>query len=180
MWLMVEELEGRIVAGSPTGFPESSGKTSHNVFHSRSILAKSVCTLAWNEEVVKVIEALGDQCVVGRNVGGSKGLNMVCKLAAFNGVGSSLDATVKLEYEDENVLVSGSAEPVGGTLGWRKGKWMKPRSTTFSDMLKLCVSEMSELTERQLFTQTGNKMEGDEVSCEISKLCAGQATKSCG
>ena len=57
---------------------------------------------------------------------------------------------------------------------------MKPRSKIFSDMLKLCASETSELTERQLPTQTGNKMVGDEVSCEISKLCAGQATKNCG
>ena len=31
-----------------------------------------VCTLAWKGEVVKVIEALVDQCV-GRSVGGSKG-----------------------------------------------------------------------------------------------------------
>ena len=52
-----------------------------------------------------------------------------------------------LGYEGKNVLVSGSAEPVGGTLGWRKGKWMKPRSKIFSDMLKLCASETSELTE---------------------------------
>ena len=78
------------------------------------------------------------------------------------------------------MLVSGSAEPVAGKLGWRKGKWKKPRSTTFSDMLKLCVSETSELAERQLSTQTGNKMVGDEVSCEIGKLCTVQATKNCG
>ena len=57
---------------------------------------------------------------------------------------------------------------------------MKPRSKIFSDMLKLCASETSELTERQLSTQTGNKMVDDEVSCEISKLCAGQVTKNCG
>ena len=56
---------------------------------------------------------------------------------------------------------------------------MKPRSKTFSDMLKLCVSEMSDLTERQLSTQTGNKMVCDKVSCEIGQLCAGQATKNC-
>ena len=47
-------------------------------------------------------------------------------------------------------------------------------------MLKLCASETSELTERQLSTQTGNKMVDDEVSCEISKLCAGRVTKNCG
>ena len=86
---MVEELDGRIAAGSPIGYLESSGKTSHTISHSRSILAKSVCTLVWKEEVVKVIEALGDQCV-GRSVGGSKWLNMVCKLTAFNGVGSKV------------------------------------------------------------------------------------------
>ena len=76
MWLMVEELDRRIVAGSPVGFPESSGKTSHTVSHSRSILAISFCRLAWKEEVVKVIEALIDQCV-GRSLGRSKGLNEV-------------------------------------------------------------------------------------------------------
>ena len=112
MWLMVEELDGRVVAGSPIGFPESSGKTSHTVSHSRPISAKSVCTLAWKKEVVKVIEALGDQCV-GRSVGGSKGLNMVCKLAAFIGVSSKVLMSLLLGYEGKNVLVSGSAEPVG-------------------------------------------------------------------
>ena len=35
--LMVEELGGGIVAGSPMGFSESSGKTSHIVSHSRSM-----------------------------------------------------------------------------------------------------------------------------------------------
>ena len=63
MWLMVEELDGMIVAGSPTGFPESSQKTSHTVTHSRSIWVMSFCRLAWKEEVVKVIETLIDQCV---------------------------------------------------------------------------------------------------------------------
>ena len=65
-------------------FPESSGKTSHTVSHSSSILVKSVCRLAWKQEVVNVIEALIDQCV-GRSVGGrkAKGLNMVYKLAAL-------------------------------------------------------------------------------------------------
>ena len=179
MWLMVEELDGRIVVGSPIGFLESSGKTSHTVSNSCSISAKSVCTLAWEEEVVKMIEALGDQCV-GRSVGGSKVLNMVCKLAAFIGVSSKVLMSLLLGCEGKDVLVSGCAEPVGGTLSWRKGKWMKSRSKLFSDMLKLCASETSEPTERQLCTQTGNKMVDDEVSCEISKLCAGQVTKSCG
>ena len=71
---MVEELDGRIVAGSPMGFPESSGKTSHTISHSRSILPMSFCRSAWKEEVVKVIEALTDQCVE-RSVRGSKELN---------------------------------------------------------------------------------------------------------
>ena len=44
------------------------------VSHSRSISAMPFCRLAWKDEVVKVIEALIDQCV-GRSVGGSKGLN---------------------------------------------------------------------------------------------------------
>ena len=35
--LMVEELDGGIIAGSPMGFSESSEKTSHTVSHSRSI-----------------------------------------------------------------------------------------------------------------------------------------------
>ena len=74
MWLMVEELDGGIVACSPKGFPESSGKTSQTVSHSCSIPAMSFCRLAWKEEVVKVIEALIDQRV-GRNVGGSERLN---------------------------------------------------------------------------------------------------------
>ena len=34
----------------------------------------------------------------------------------------------------KNFLVNGSAEPVGGTLSWRRGKWMKPRNKTVSDM----------------------------------------------
>ena len=63
---------------------------------------KSVCTLAWKEEVVKVIETLGDQSV-GRSVGGSKGLNMVCKLAAFTGVGSKVLMPMLLGYEGKNV-----------------------------------------------------------------------------
>ena len=115
----MEELDGRIVAGSPIGFPESSEKTSHTISYSRSISAKSVCTLALKEEVVKVIEALGDQCV-GRSVGGSKGLNMVCKLAAFIGVSSKVLMPLLLGYEGKNVLVSGSAEPVGGHTGLEK------------------------------------------------------------
>ena len=74
MWLIVDELHERIVAGSPMRFLESSGKTSHTVSHSRSISAMSFSRLAWKEEVVKMIEALIDQCV-GRSVGGSKSLN---------------------------------------------------------------------------------------------------------
>ena len=37
MWLIVEELDGRINTGFPMGFQESSGKTSNTVSHSRSI-----------------------------------------------------------------------------------------------------------------------------------------------
>ena len=37
MWPIDEELYGKIVTGSPMGFLESSGKTSHTVSHSRSI-----------------------------------------------------------------------------------------------------------------------------------------------
>ena len=59
-----------------------------------------------------MIEAVGDQCV-GRSVGGSKGLNMVCKLAAFIGVRSKVLIPLLLGYEGKNVLMSGSAEPVG-------------------------------------------------------------------
>ena len=50
--LMVEELGGGIVAGSPMGFSESSGKTSHIVSHSHSILLISFCRLACKEEEV--------------------------------------------------------------------------------------------------------------------------------
>ena len=50
--LMVEELCGGIVAGSPMGISESFGKTSHNVSHSRSISAIFFCRLACKEEVV--------------------------------------------------------------------------------------------------------------------------------
>ena len=70
MWL-VEKLDGGIVVGSLMGFLESSGKTSHTVFHSRSISAMSFCRL---KEMVKVIEALSDQRV-GRSVAGSKNVN---------------------------------------------------------------------------------------------------------
>ena len=52
VWLMVEELDGRIVAGSLMVFPESCRKTSHTVSHSCSTSAKSVCRLAWKEEVI--------------------------------------------------------------------------------------------------------------------------------
>ena len=58
-------------------------KSSHTVSHSRSISAMSFCRLAWKEEVVKVIEALIDQCV-GRSVGGSKGLNGI-RTGSLNG-----------------------------------------------------------------------------------------------
>ena len=50
--VMVEELDGRIAAGSPIGFLESSGKTSHIVSHSRSISTMSFCRLVCKEEVV--------------------------------------------------------------------------------------------------------------------------------
>ena len=50
--VMVEELSGRIVAGSPIGFLESSGKTFHITSHSRSISAMSFCRLVCKEEVV--------------------------------------------------------------------------------------------------------------------------------
>ena len=50
--LMVEELGGGIVAGSPMGFLKSSRKTSHIVSDSRSISAISCCRLACKEEVV--------------------------------------------------------------------------------------------------------------------------------
>ena len=56
VWLMVElmvdELGGGIVAGSPMGFSESSEKTSHIVSHSRSMSLISFCKLACKEEVV--------------------------------------------------------------------------------------------------------------------------------
>ena len=56
VWLMVdlivEELGGGIAAGSPMGFLESSGKTSHIVSHSRSISAISFRRLACKEDVV--------------------------------------------------------------------------------------------------------------------------------
>ena len=124
-----------------------------------------------------MIEALGDQCL-GRSAGGSERLNTICKLAAFIGVSSKVLMPLLLGYEGKNASVSGYAEPVLGTLGWRKGQWLKPRSKIF--MSKLCVCETIELTEGQLSTQTGNKIVGDKVSCEMSKLCTGQATKNCG
>ena len=56
VWLMVElmvdELGGGIVAGSPMGFSESSGKTSHIVSHSCSMSLISFRKLACKEEVV--------------------------------------------------------------------------------------------------------------------------------
>ena len=74
LWLMVEELGGGIVAGSPMGFSESSGKISHIVSHSPLVSVMSLCRLDCKEVVVKVIEALIEQRV-GRSLGGSKGLN---------------------------------------------------------------------------------------------------------
>ena len=56
VWLMVElvveELGGGIVAGSPMGFSESSGKTSHIVSHSRLISLISFRKLACKDEEV--------------------------------------------------------------------------------------------------------------------------------
>ena len=88
MWLMVEELDGRIVAGSPMRFSESSGKASHTISHSCSILVISFCRLALKKEVVKVIEALIDQRV-RRSVGGSKGLNGLWT-GSFSGISSKV------------------------------------------------------------------------------------------
>ena len=61
MWL-VEKLDGGIVAGF-SEFSDSSGKTSHTVSHSSSISEMSFCRLTWKEEVIKMVEALTDQCV---------------------------------------------------------------------------------------------------------------------
>ena len=56
VWLMVElmvaELGGGIVAGSPMGFLESPGKTPHIVSYSRSMSLIPFRTLAFKEEVV--------------------------------------------------------------------------------------------------------------------------------
>ena len=56
VWLMVElvveELGGGIVAGSPMGFSESSGKISHIVSHSRLISLISFRKLACKDEEV--------------------------------------------------------------------------------------------------------------------------------
>ena len=49
---MVEDLGGRIAAGSPMGFSETSGKTSHTISNSRSISTISFCRLACKEVVV--------------------------------------------------------------------------------------------------------------------------------
>ena len=48
MWLMLDELGRGVVAGSPMGFSERSGKFSHIVSHSRSISAMSLCRFACN------------------------------------------------------------------------------------------------------------------------------------
>ena len=74
VWVMVEKLGVGIVTCSPMGFLESSGKTAYTVSHLCSISARYFCRLALNEELVKVIEALIDQCV-GRSVEECKGLN---------------------------------------------------------------------------------------------------------
>ena len=62
VWLMVElmvdEVDGGIVVGSPMGFSESSGRTSHIVSHSCSMSLISFRKLACKEEVVSVIEML--------------------------------------------------------------------------------------------------------------------------
>ena len=58
--LMVEELCGGIVAGSPMRISESFGKTSHNVSHSRSISAISFCRLACKEDLLKYLAILSD------------------------------------------------------------------------------------------------------------------------
>ena len=52
VWLVVEELGGGIVAGSPMGFSESSGKISHIVSHSRLISLISFRKLACKDEEV--------------------------------------------------------------------------------------------------------------------------------
>ena len=49
VWLMVEKLGGGIVAGSPMGFSENSGKTSDIVSHSRSTSVMSFCRLTCKE-----------------------------------------------------------------------------------------------------------------------------------
>ena len=59
---------------TPMGFSESSGKISHIVSHSPLVLVMSLCRLDCKEVVVKVMEALIEQ-LVGRSLGGSKGLN---------------------------------------------------------------------------------------------------------
>ena len=40
------------------------------------------------------------------------------------------------------------------------------------------MSKVSELTKRQLYAQTKNKMVGGEAGNEIRKLCASQVTKN--
>ena len=50
--LMVDELGGGIVAGSPMGFSESSRKTAYIISHSRLISVMSFCKLACKEMVV--------------------------------------------------------------------------------------------------------------------------------
>ena len=68
---------------------ESSGRTSHVVFYSRSISVMCFCRLACKEEVDKVIEALIYQRV-GRSVGGRKDLSGLHGLEAISRVGSKV------------------------------------------------------------------------------------------
>ena len=41
----------------------------------------------------------------------------------------------------------------------------------------MCIIKTSELTKRQLYAQTENKMVDGEAGNKISKLCTGQETK---
>ena len=54
-------------------------------------------------------------------------------------VGKEGNAMSKLctSHATKILLVNDSDESVGGTRGWRKGKWMMPRNETFSDIFKL-------------------------------------------
>ena len=78
-------------------------------------------------------------------VGG--GRNAISKLCTINAT--------------KNVLVDGSAEPSSrGILVWRRGKWIKHRNETSSDIFKLknmYTYEKRELAERQLSAPTATK-----------------------